>query len=351
MSGGVDSSAAAYLLKNQGYEVIGITMQVWPQPEDNARACCSLDAVHDARRVAWKIGIPHYVLNFRDEFEQKVINYFCEEYLKGCTPNPCLACNRFVKFDSLLSKALNLGADYLATGHYARIVKNDKTGRRMLLTGLDCSKDQSYALYHMNQFQLAHVLFPLGSYTKKETREIARQAGLPVAEKAESQEICFVEGSYSDFVEKHLGINIPQGTFLYSNGQKVGRHQGIHRYTIGQRKGLGLNMSHPVYVTRIDPDTQTVWVGENSELFQSRLWAREVHYIGAPFYETQPVQAKIRYLAPRVSALAVPLPNNRMRLDFEIPQRAITPGQAVVFYRGDEVLGGGIITGTEAGPS
>lgn len=343
MSGGVDSSVAAYLLKKQGYEVIGVTMQVWPQPEDRAGACCSLDAVNDARRVAWKLEIPHYVMNFRDEFEQKVIQYFCREYLIGRTPNPCIACNRYIKFESLLHKSLAMGADYIATGHYARIAKNAAANQWMLLTGADDRKDQSYALYQMNQFQLGHTLFPLGEYTKPETRKLARQAELPVAEKAESQEICFIDTSYADFIHKHLGVTPKTGMFRWANGQNLGAHRGIHNYTVGQRKGLGLNLGHPVYVTGIDADTQTVWIGENSELFKSTLWAGEVHYIGEPFSTPQAVTAKIRYQAPRVPATATPQPDNRIRIDFDTPQRAITPGQAVVFYSGDQVLGGGII--------
>lgn len=343
MSGGVDSSVAAYLLKEQGYEVIGVTMQVWPQPENNVRACCSLDAVNDARRVAWKLNIPHYVMNFRDEFEEKVIQYFCREYLAGRTPNPCIACNRYIKFESLLQKSLAMGADYIATGHYARIVKSDTDNQLMLLTGVDASKDQSYALYQMNQFQLAHILFPLGEYTKKETRELARQAGLPVAEKAESQEICFIDTSYADFIQKHMEVSPQAGVFRLSNGQSLGLHRGIHNYTVGQRKGLGLNLGYPVYVTGIDVDSQTVWIGENSELFKSALWAREVHYIGEPLGEPKSIKAKIRYQAPRVRAIATPHPDNRIKIDFDTPQRAITPGQAVVFYSGDQVLGGGII--------
>jgi tRNA-specific 2-thiouridylase len=349
MSGGVDSSVAALMLKQQGYDVIGVTMQIWPQEENNSKACCSLDAVSDARRVAWHINIPHYVMNFRDEFKEKVIDYFCREYIQGRTPNPCIACNRYIKFESLLRKAMAMGADYIATGHYARIAR-DADGRYILLTGLDNTKDQSYALYQMNQTQLEHTLFPLGCYTKKQIRNIAREAGLPVSEKAESQEICFVpKAGYAKFIESHLGIKNTDeqtaGIFRYSSGESIGTHQGIHRYTIGQRKGLGLAMGHPVYVTKIDPESQTVWIGKNEELYQNSLIAENVHYIsGEPFKNTERVTVKIRYLAPKVNATAYPLNCNKLKINLENAQRAITPGQAVVLYRGEQVVGGGTIS-------
>jgi tRNA-specific 2-thiouridylase len=349
MSGGVDSSVAALLLKQQGYDVTGITMQIWPQEKNSSKACCSLDAVSDARRVAWHIDIPHYVMNFRDEFKEKVIDRFCREYVRGRTPNPCIACNQYIKFESLLRKAVAMGADYIATGHYARIGQ-DMQGKYTLLSGLDDSKDQSYALYQMTQQQLEHTLFPLGSYTKKEVRSMARAAGLPVAEKAESQEICFVSATgYADFIENHLGIkaaaNEFTGNFRYTTGEVLGTHRGIYRYTIGQRKGLGLALGHPVYVTRIDPETGTVWIGKNEDLFQGHLIAENVHYISdVPFDRPQEVEVKIRYLAPKVRATAIPLDSHRLSIRLQKPQRAITPGQAVVLYQGEQVLGGGTIS-------
>ncbi len=345
MSGGVDSSVAALLLKQQGYEVIGITMQIWQGAEDHSKACCSLEAVSDARQVAWQLDIPHYVFNFREEFKTKVIDYFCQEYLIGRTPNPCVACNRHLKFESLLQKAIAMDADYIATGHYARIFSDASSSQLRLCTGLDNSKDQSYALYAMTQYQLAHTLFPLGTYSKQQTRILAEEAGLAVSTKAESQDLCFVSnGRYGEFVDKHLNLDKKSGLFRSASGECLGPHQGIHHYTVGQRKGLGLALGYPAYVTAIDPDTSTVWVGDNQALFQSSLIAEEVHYIsGTPCHGPMYIKAKIRYSSPRVPALVTPLDSNRMRVDFDTPQRAITPGQAIVFYEGDQVLGGGTI--------
>ncbi|MGI5920518.1 MAG: tRNA 2-thiouridine(34) synthase MnmA [Syntrophomonadaceae bacterium] len=352
MSGGVDSSVAALILKEQGYEVTGVTMQIWPQSDDNSKACCSLDAVYDARQVAWQLDIPHYVMNFRDEFEQKVIDYFCREYMRGRTPNPCIACNRYIKFESLLRKASAMGADYIATGHYARIGR-DKNGRFTLLVGVDSRKDQSYALYQMTQWQLERTLFPLGTYHKEQVRELARKNGLKIAEKAESQEICFVpRGGYAEFIENWKDMKdlarSPGGLFRFTSGEVAGTHQGIHHYTIGQRKGLGLALGHPVYVTDIDPESNTVWLGENQELLRGSLLAENVHYIsGEPLQEQQKVEVKIRYQARKVPAVVIPLAEQRMRIEFAEPQRAVTPGQAVVIYRGEQVLGGGTISSKE----
>ncbi|MGE5405364.1 MAG: tRNA 2-thiouridine(34) synthase MnmA [Candidatus Saccharibacteria bacterium] len=344
MSGGVDSSVVALLLKEQGYDVTGITMQIWPQEEDDSKACCSLSAVNDARRVAWHLDIPHYVMNFRDEFEAKVIRYFCDEYQQGRTPNPCIACNKYIKFDSLLDKALAMGADLIATGHYARVIPGSD-GEYSLVKGLDPGKDQSYVLYNLTQRQLSHTMFPLGEYNKSMTREMAREARLPVADKPESQEICFVpSGKYSEFVEQYVGQVDRSGEFRSTGGQKISSHGGIHRYTIGQRKGLGVALGHPVYVTGIDPATRTVFLGENEDLFKRVLIARDVNYIsGHPFTEPMPVTAKIRYAAPAASAVATSLADGSLKVEFEQAQRAITPGQAVVVYDGDRVLGGGTI--------
>lgn len=344
MSGGVDSSVVAFLLKQAGYKVIGITMQIWPQPEDRTRACCSLEAVNDAQRVAWKLDIPHYVMNFRQEFEDKVIKNFCDEYLRGRTPNPCIACNRLIKFESFLRKAEGLGADYIATGHYARIEYDEQKKQWILKTGIDKTKDQSYALYHMTQYQLEHTLFPLGNYLKTETRAIAKEAGLPVAEKKDSQEICFVDSSHGDFLEKYYNITDSEGDILDAQGKYLGKHRGIYRYTIGQHKGLGLALGYPVYVTKIYPETKTIQVGKKEELYHSGLIAENVHFISdIPLAEPMQVNVKIRYNAPRVPATISPLENGTIKVNFEKPQRAVTPGQAAVFYRDETVLGGGII--------
>lgn len=344
MSGGVDSSVAALLLKQRGYQVIGVTMQIWPQPEDKAKACCSLDAVNDARRVAWHLGFPHFVMNFRDEFEEKVIKYFCLEYIKGRTPNPCIACNRYIKFESLLRKARGIGAEFIATGHYARVLWDDKEVNFQLLTGVDPTKDQSYALYSMTQEQLAHTIFPLGNLRKEEVRAIAREAGLPVSDKPDSQEICFVsDDNYAGFVEEYLEVKPEQGEIKSISGKPLGKHQGIHRYTIGQRKGLGLALGYPVYVTKVDPKEQTVWVGEDKDLFSEGLTASDFNYIsGVPFEGAVKVQVKIRYNSPRVEAVAEPW-GDGIKVTFLEPQRAVAPGQAVVLYDGERVLGGGII--------
>ena len=345
MSGGVDSSVAALLLQQQGFEVIGITMQIWQEVSYKTGACCSLEAVSDARQVAWQLDIPHYVFNFQEEFKTKVIDYFCREYLVGRTPNPCIACNRHLKFESFLNKAIAMDADYIATGHYARISRDESSGQLSLMTGLDNSKDQSYALYSMNQYQLEHTLFPLGTYSKQEVRILAEKAGLSVSSKAESQDLCFVSsGRYGEFVDNYLGLERQPGLFRSSTGEFLGHHKGIHHYTVGQRKGLGLALGYPAYVTGIDPNTGTVWIGENQALYQSSLTAEEVHYIsGIPLESPKNLTVKIRYSSPRVPALITLLDRNRMRVDFDTPQRAITPGQAIVLYEGDQVLGGGTI--------
>ncbi|RNC29846.1 MAG: tRNA-specific 2-thiouridylase MnmA [Candidatus Dichloromethanomonas elyunquensis] len=348
MSGGVDSSVAALLLKEAGYQVIGVTMQIWPQQEDQAKACCSLEAVSDAQRVAWKIGIPHYVMNFRKEFEEKVIREFCDEYLGGRTPNPCISCNRFIKFDLLLKKAQALRADYIATGHYVRREFDQASGKYVLKTGLDFTKDQSYALYPMTQAQLKHTLFPLGDCRKAEIRVLAKEKGLVVAEKPESQEICFVEGSYADFVESYRNISASPGDFIDAQGKKIGRHLGIYRYTVGQHKGLGLALGHPVYVTAIDPSNNTVQVGAKEELYRSTLTAENYSFTSGELPPSPSrVTAKIRYNGPKVPAQMYVLDDKKVKVRFDEPVRAITPGQAVVFYREDIVVGGATICSSE----
>lgn len=348
MSGGVDSSLAAALLVEQGYDVIGATMQIWDKDRlDDAedRGCCSLRAVDDARQVAEKIGIPYYVLNFRDMFQDTVVNYFIREYGAGKTPNPCIACNRFVKFEGLLQKAFALGADFVATGHYARISYNEKLSRYILSKGVDHTKDQSYALYHLNQNTLKHFLMPLGEYTKVTTRELAAEFGLSVANKPESQEICFVPNDdYKSFLaEKSPGALRP-GYIVDIHGIVLGKHQGLPLYTIGQRKGLGIAAGRPLYVVELDYDKNQVVVGSDQDVFASELIAGDLNFITIDtLRDPMTVSAKIRYGSKEGAARVTPLDGGMVHVKFEEPQRAVTPGQSVVFYDGDMVIGGGII--------
>ncbi len=345
MSGGVDSSLTAALLLEQGYDVIGITMQIWEHGgDDDEKGCCSLAAVGDARRVADKLGIPFYVVNFRELFEKKVVDYFVAEYGRGLTPNPCIACNRFIKFEALLQKAIALGAQFVATGHYARIERDGQSGRFTLKKGLDSRKDQSYALYHLTQQTLSRFLMPLGTFTKTQTRELAAKIGLSVADKAESQEICFVpDDDYKAFLQERAPKSLRPGDIVDVKGKVLGRHQGLPLYTVGQRKGLGLAAGSPLYVVRLEPETNRVVVGGNDEVFGSALIARDLTWTDEAIVSPTRAAAKIRYNSKESAALLTPLENGAMRVEFEAPQRAITPGQAVVFYDGDLVLGGGTI--------
>lgn len=349
MSGGVDSAVTAALLQEEGYEVIGVTMQIWPadSPEGADGGCCSLSAVEDARRVANTLDIPYYVLNFRDIFEKKVIDYFCAEYLDGRTPNPCIACNRYVKFEALLQKSLLLGADYVATGHYAKIYHDAKRARHVLALAEDHDKDQTYALYSFTQEQLDRTLMPLGYYQKTEIRAKARQLGLcRVAEKPDSQEICFVpDHDYRKFLRERFPRRKWQpGPFLNLQGEVLGEHQGLPFYTIGQRKGLGIALGYPVYVIALDVARNAVILGEAEEVFSLELFAEDLNWVAIEKL-TAPldVQAKIRYAAPPAEALITPLPTGQVHVKFHKAQRAITPGQSVVFYAGDVVVGGGTI--------
>ena len=348
LSGGVDSSVAAYLLKEQGYDVIGVTMQIW-QEEDSCTVeenggCCGLSAVEDARRVAQKLDIPYYVMNFRKEFQKQVIDYFTREYLEGRTPNPCIACNRYVKWESLLKRSLEIGADYIATGHYAR-VEQLPNGRYAIRNSVTAKKDQTYALYNLTQEQLARTLMPVGAYTKDEIRKIAEEAGLLVAHKKDSQEICFVpDNDYAGFIKNSTGKTIPKGNFVLADGKVIGEHQGIIHYTIGQRKGLNLSMGHPVFVTKIRPDSNEVVIGENEDLFVNTLICDRVNFMAMEGLDGEVrLKAKIRYNHPGAECVISPAEDGKVRVTFDQPQRAITPGQAVGFYQGEYVAGGGII--------
>ncbi len=350
MSGGVDSSVAAYLLKEQGYDVRGVTMQVW-QPKDTDTAakeggCSSIRAVEDARRVAAQLDIPYDVMDFQQEFKKNVIDYFVREYRLGRTPNPCIACNRYVKWESLLQRCIALGADYIATGHYARIEKLSN-GRYAVQKSEAVKKDQTYALYSLTQEQLKHTLFPIGGYKKEEIRTLAEKIGLQTAQKPDSQEICFIpDHDYAGFICRETAVAEQPGNFVTKEGNVLGQHAGISHYTIGQRKGLGLALGMPVFVTDIRPDTNEVVIGSTQDLMSTQLTAENVQYMGAEqFAVGQTMTAKIRYshLGEQCEVTRVSEDGNCVDIRFAHPVRAVTPGQAVVFYDGDYVLGGGII--------
>lgn len=348
MSGGVDSSLTAALLLEQGYDVIGVTMRLADESRDftpDDRGCCSLSSVDDARRVSEILGIPHYVMNFKELFQKKVIDYFLAEYAAGRTPNPCIACNRYVKFAGLLMKALELGAEYVATGHYARIQRNAATGRFELLKGLDKNKDQSYVLYHLTQDSLAHFLLPLGTYTKPEVRALAEKLALPVAHKPESQEICFVPNDdYQTYLRQHCPDCLRPGDIVDVAGHVLGHHNGVPLYTIGQRRGLGIAAPEPLYVIRLDMMRNQVVVGTNQDVFSKGLLASDLNWIEMDTLSAAlEAVVKIRYGKREGKALVSPQPNGQVRVEFAEPQRAVTPGQSVVFYHGEHVLGGGII--------
>jgi tRNA-specific 2-thiouridylase len=347
MSGGVDSSVAACLLHQQGYDVIGVTMRLWSEDTVNAatgnhQGCCSIEDVEDARRVCQLLDIPHYFMDFQQEFSDHVMDYFVSEYERGRTPHPCIACNDKMKFDFLLQRAKFMDAAYVATGHYARIAQDKADGRYRLLAGVDGSKDQSYVLFNLGQETLANLLFPVGEYTKVEIRDIAREAGLPVANKPDSQEICFIpQGDYREFLRTRL---TPQpGDIVNASGDVLGSHKGIEYYTVGQRRGLGLTGADPLFVIKLDAVERQVVVGTEAELLQSDVRVGGVRFVGGVAPEgPRPVTAKIRYNAPAVAA-SLEAYGNEAVLRLDTPQRAVTPGQAAVFYDGDEVLGGGFI--------
>ncbi len=388
MSGGVDSSVAAALLKEQGHEVIGMMLRMWSEPgviDDDGvervaqNKCCSLEAVDDARRVARMLDIPLYLVNVVQEFKSAVVDMFYEEYVSGRTPNPCLTCNRQIRFTTLLNRALALDADYLATGHYVRVDDHPVTGKRRLRKGNDAGKDQSYVLHVLNQQQLAHACFPLGEFTKPQVRAMAAERGLPVASKAESQEICFVaENDYRGFIERYASshaysemdklmavgthantgagtataskplVTLPKPGPIYDmDGNTLGRHRGLAFYTIGQRKGLGITSREPLHVIGIDIEQNALIVGPSAALNRTTFTVKNMHYLSGET-PTEPFEAsvRVRYKAPEQPALVTPLEGNHAQVTLANPQRAITPGQAAVFYGGadrDEVLCGGII--------
>jgi len=351
MSGGVDSSVAAGLLKEQGFDVIGITMNLFPLAKEycldkDLKSCCGWGAVEDASQVASKLGVPHSVLNLKDSFEDLVVSNFLEEYSRGRTPNPCIRCNQFIKFDVLLEKARKIGASFIATGHYAQIVQDPPSGQFFLKKGMDKEKDQSYFLYTMTQDQLSHTLFPVGVFNKSEIRKKALKWGLPVAERPESQEICFIpDNNYADFLKKRKPEAFRPGPIVNREGRILGNHSGIIHFTVGQRRGLGIAAPHPLYVLEIITSKNEVVVGPDNCLYKKDLVTDQVNWISLDKISSPiPAKARIRYKHKEAEALLVPLDSEKIRVEFEKPQRAITPGQAVVFYEGDVVLGGGTIT-------
>ena len=349
MSGGVDSSVAAALLKERGYDVIGISMQIWDYSgyrNGEVRSCCSPDDIYHARVVADKLNIPFYVLNLEDTFEKEVIDYFVSEYMRGRTPNPCILCNQKLKFEAVLRKAMEFQAEYLATGHHARIVWDDSRERYMLLKGVDENKDQSYFLFTLKQNEMRHILFPIGDYEKTDVRRIAKNRGLKTAEKKESQEICFIQDNdYRGFISNRVEMKVCKGGDIVNrDGDILGKHNGIHMYTIGQRKGIGIPAPHPYYVLGCDSERNTVIVGTKEDLLCNGLIAEDLNWIVFQSLESKmTVTCKIRYRYTPAEATLIPHDNENVHVTFSEPQRAVTPGQAVVFYDGDVVIGGGWI--------
>jgi tRNA-specific 2-thiouridylase len=345
MSGGVDSSVAAALLREQGYDVIGMMLRLWSEPgREDSNRCCTPDSMAQARRVAAGLDIPFYVVDAKTIFHETVVQYFLDGYARGETPNPCLICNRQIRWKFLLEHALALGADYMATGHYVRIRK-DEGGGMKLLRAVDRSKDQSYVLYVLNQEKLAHALFPIGDYPKTEIRALAEKYGLPTASRPDSQDLCFLAGEdYRNFLQRHAAEMLKPGEIVTSDGRSVGRHNGLANYTIGQRKGLGVASSVPLYVLGKDSATNALIVGTREELGSRELTVREVNWLsGEAPREPFRAEVKIRYTAKEAEALVTPLEGGQARVQFEAPQRDSTAGQAAVFFQGDILIGGGII--------
>ncbi len=343
MSGGVDSATTAALLKSQGYEVIGMTMQLWDYGESEG-GCCSANEVCDARRVAYEIGIPHYVVNYMDSFRKLIVSDFVNKYDSGKTPIPCVLCNQFMKFDFLLKRALELNADFLATGHYARISHSNKTGEYFLERAVDSTKDQSYFLFTLGQRELQRLIFPLGDKTKTEVRKIAKDMGLRVAAKAESMGVCFITGdSYREFLEPYLDRGKIEGDVVDMEGNPIARHRGIASFTIGQRRGLGFAKGKPMYVVSIDAERNEVKVGEEKDLYSNILTANNISWVSEPPDGEVKVHSKIRYRHEAVPSKVTVTDEGQATVSFLKPQKAITPGQAVVFYKDKTVLGGGWI--------
>ncbi len=348
MSGGVDSSVAAFLIKSQGYDCIGATMKLFHNEDiciSHEKSCCSLEDVEDARNVAYSLGIPYYVFNFTDRFREDVIDRFVNSYETGTTPNPCIDCNRYLKFEKLFLRARELNYDYVVTGHYSRIEFNKALGRYLLKKAIDETKDQSYVLYSMTQEQLAHTLFPLGALRKTEVRKIAESHGFVNAKKHDSQDICFVQkGTYANFIKQYTGKEYPHGDFVLKDGTVLGEHKGIINYTIGQRKGLGIAYKEPLYVTEIDVSNNTVVLGTDRDLFSKTLTANNINLISVSSIEKPTrIKAKVRYRQVEQPATVTQIGDDSIAVEFDEPQRAITKGQAVVLYDGDTILGGGTI--------
>lgn len=348
MSGGVDSSVAAFLTKEAGYSCIGATMKLFANDDIGVcreHSCCSLDDVEDARSVARSMNIPYYVFNYSERFTELVMDKFVEAYENGMTPNPCIDCNRYMKFEKLYSQAKELYCDYVVTGHYARIEFDDNRNRYILKKAIDLSKDQSYVLYSMTQDQLAHTLFPLGGMEKTKTRQIAEENGFINAKKHDSQDICFVQnGSYAEFIEQYTNKKYPEGNFVDMQGNILGKHKGIIRYTVGQRKGLGLSLKEPMYVAKIDVENNTVVLAKDAELYSTSLIANNINLISVDrINEPMHLKAKVRYRHTEQPATVTQIDEDTVSIVFDEPQRAITKGQAVVLYDGDVVIGGGTI--------
>lgn len=346
MSGGVDSSVAAYLMKEDGYECMGVTMKLTDNTDgliNGESSCCSLDDVEDARSVAHRLGMPYYVFNFADDFKDKIMKHFAESYERGATPNPCIDCNRYMKFEKLYRRAEELGYDYVVTGHYATV--EEKDARFLLKKAVDPSKDQSYVLYSLTQGQLSHTIFPLGTYHKTETRKIAEEQGFYNADKPDSQDICFVpDGDYASFIRRFTGKEYPCGNFVTRDGKVLGRHKGIIGYTLGKRKGLGISSEEPLYVTEIRPDKNEIVLGSNDDLFTREFDADNMNFIMEEYAKDGEFRAKVkvRYRQPEMPA-TVKVTDGRIHVTFDEAQRAITRGQAAVLYDGDYVIGGGTI--------